>query len=422
MRSPVLWLMLLSACCWGSLFADAANIHVKQRANRTMPVQLMMSRIGSSVLFPVYGNVYPKGFYYVPVNIGQPPKPYFLDLDTGSDLTWVQCDAPCISCTRAYHPPYMPSDNLVKCKDPLCAALHSPGPHRCEDPDQCDYEVEYADGGSSLGVLVKEAVHLNLTEGNRISPQVAIGCGYDQMPGLSDHYLDGVLGLGRGKISIVSQLQSQGLVKNVVGHCLSSRGGGYLFFGDSLYDPARVTWTPMSSEYTNHYSPGYADLLLGDRTPASRDQLVIFDSGSSYSYLKAQPYQALVSWLRKELSGRSLRESKEDQTLPLCWKGKKPFKSLLDVKKYFKSFALSFVDDGWREKTKFEFTPESYLVISLKGSVCLGILNGTEVGVDNIIGDISMQDKMVIYDNNKQVIGWMPANCDRVPKSRYVHM
>lgn len=48
---------------------------------------------------------------------------------------------------------------------------------------------------------------------------------------------------------------------------------------------------------SNHYSPGYADLFLGDRTPASRDQLVIFDSGSSYSYLKAQPYQALVTWV-----------------------------------------------------------------------------------------------------------------------------
>lgn len=31
--------------------------------------------------------------------------------------------------------------------------------------------------------------------------------------------------------------------------------------------------------------------------------------------------------------------------------------------------------------------------------------------------DISMQDKMVIYDNEKQAIGWMSANCDRPPKS-----
>ena len=31
--------------------------------------------------------------------------------------------------------------------------------------------------------------------------------------------------------------------------------------------------------------------------------------------------------------------------------------------------------------------------------------------------DISLQDKMVIYDNEKQQIGWVTANCDIIPKS-----
>lgn len=37
-------------------------------------------------------------YYQVSLNIGRPHKPYFLDLDTGSDLTWLQCDAPCTKC------------------------------------------------------------------------------------------------------------------------------------------------------------------------------------------------------------------------------------------------------------------------------------------------------------------------------------
>ena len=75
-------------------------------------------------------------------------------------------------------------------------------------------------------------------------------CGYDQVPGASYHPLDGILGLGKGKSSIVSQLHSQKLIRNVVGHCLSGRGGGFLFFGDDLYDSSRVVWTSMSSDYT----------------------------------------------------------------------------------------------------------------------------------------------------------------------------
>ena len=38
--------------------------------------------------------------YYVTMNIGEPARPYFLDVDTGSDLTWLQCDAPCQSCNK----------------------------------------------------------------------------------------------------------------------------------------------------------------------------------------------------------------------------------------------------------------------------------------------------------------------------------
>jgi hypothetical protein len=81
--------------------------------------------------------------------------------------------------------------------------------------------------------------------------------------------------------------------------------------------------------------------------------------------------------------------------------------------------------------------------------VCLGVLNGSEVGLKNInviggkhsgqnkdfdllqvfhllvvsnilpfhIPDNFFQDKLVIYDNDKHQIGWASANCDRLPKS-----
>lgn len=43
-------------------------------------------------------------YYYVNLNIGSPPKQYDLDIDTGSDITWVQCDAPCTGCTKVNFP------------------------------------------------------------------------------------------------------------------------------------------------------------------------------------------------------------------------------------------------------------------------------------------------------------------------------
>ncbi|KAI5335794.1 hypothetical protein L3X38_025928 [Prunus dulcis] len=415
-----LLVMGLSATMSSASFGDQYH---RGRRKTMLPDEatssLGLNRAASSIVLPVHGNVYPIGSYNVTLNIGQPPKPYFLDPDTGSDLTWLQCDAPCVRCTEAPHPFYRPNNDLVVCKDPLCEALHAPGSHKCDNPDQCDYEVEYADGGSSLGVLVRDAFLLNFTNGNQRTIHLALGCGYDQLPGSSYHPIDGVLGLGKGKSSIVSQLSNQGLVRHVIGHCLSGRGGGFFFLGDDLYDSSRIVWTPMSPDYTKHYSPGLAELIVGGKSTGFRNLVMVFDSGSSYTYLNSQAYQFLTSWLKRELTGKPLKEALDDRTLPLCWKGRKPFRNIRDVKTYFKPLALRFAS-GRKDTTQFELPPEAYLIISSKGNVCLGILNGSEVGLQNsnIIGDISMQDKMVIYDNEKQMIGWGPGNCDKLPKSR----
>ncbi|PQP95955.1 uncharacterized protein Pyn_34115 [Prunus yedoensis var. nudiflora] len=43
-------------------------------------------------------------YYSVSLNIGRPAKIFELDIDSGSDLTQVQCDAPCTGCTKEYFP------------------------------------------------------------------------------------------------------------------------------------------------------------------------------------------------------------------------------------------------------------------------------------------------------------------------------
>ncbi|XP_039687654.1 aspartic proteinase Asp1 isoform X2 [Medicago truncatula] len=360
-------------------------------------------------------------FYNVTINIGYPPRPYFLDIDTGSDLTWLQCDAPCSRCSQTPHPLYRPSNDLVPCRHPLCASVHQTDNYECEVEHQCDYEVEYADHYSSLGVLVNDVYVLNFTNGVQLKVRMALGCGYDQIfPDSSYHPVDGMLGLGRGKSSLISQLNGQGLVRNVVGHCLSAQGGGYIFFGD-VYDSSRLAWTPMSSRDYKHYSAGAAELVLGGKRTGFGNLLAVFDAGSSYTYFNSNAYQALISWLTKELAGKPIKEAPEDQTLPLCWYGKRPFRSVYEVKKYFKPIALSFPGSR-RSKAQFEIPPEAYLIISNMGNVCLGILDGSEVGVEdlNLIGDISMLDKVMVFDNEKQLIGWTAADCNRVPKSKDV--
>ncbi|KAK3427622.1 hypothetical protein EUGRSUZ_F03801 [Eucalyptus grandis] len=408
MIAAVYWVLLCAAALQGSV-ADIPRFWKKS-----------VSRVGSSFVLPLSGNVYPLGYYSVSLSIGHPAKAFDLDIDTGSDLTWVQCDAPCTACTKPLDSLYKPNNNLMHCENPLCAAINTSGNQPCKTPsDQCDYEVEYADQGSSFGVLVNDYFSLKLLNGSLVSPRLAFGCGYDQ------HFpvntpppppTAGVLGLGNGKASIISQLSNLSVIRNVLGHCLSARGGGFLFFGDDLVPSSKIAWVSLSASSSDkHYAAGPAELLYNDKPTGVKGLKVVFDSGSSYTYLNSKAYQAVLNQVRADLKGKPLKDAVEDKSLPICWKGAKPFKSVHEVKNHFKPLQLNF----GKGNAQLQLLPEAYLIVTKHGNACLGILNGGEVrlGELNLIGDISMQDKMVVYDNEKKQIGWVTADCDRLPNA-----
>ncbi|KAK6923720.1 hypothetical protein RJ641_009920, partial [Dillenia turbinata] len=247
------------------------------------------------------------------------------------------------------HSLYRPRNNIVICKDLLCASLHPPD-YKCQSPEQCDYEVEYPDVGSSLGVRVKDAAHLNLTNTFRFRPLIAMGL-------------------------ITLQLWS---VRNVIGHCLKGQGGGFPFFRDNCSN--------ASFRCSKYYSPGLADFVLGGKLTGIKS-LLVFDSGSSYTYFSFQPYHALISWMCKELIGKPLKEAVDDRNSHSAGEAE-------NLSKLYSMYA-----------TRAMVTKT---LLQAKGNACLGILNGTEVGLQNfnINRDISMQD-------------WAsPSNCSRISKSQ----
>jgi hypothetical protein len=76
------------------------------------------------------------------------------------------------------HPLYKPSNDFVPCKDPLCASLQPTDDYTCEDPNQCDYEIKYADQYSTLGVLLNDVYLLNFTNGVQLKVRMALGFVY----------------------------------------------------------------------------------------------------------------------------------------------------------------------------------------------------------------------------------------------------
>ncbi|WOK91920.1 hypothetical protein Cni_G00611 [Canna indica] len=379
----------------------------------------------SSVVFPISGNLFPYGQYYTTIFVGTSPRPYFLDVDTGSDLTWIQCDAPCTSCAKGPHPLYKPKKgNIVFPSDALCLEVQTNQKYHYPDSfQQCDYEIEYADQSSSIGVLARDQMHLLATDGDSEKFNFVFGCGYDQRGQLlaSPAKTDGILGLSTSRLSIASQLHNQGIISNIIGHCITSDtdGGGYLFLGDEFVPRWGMTWVPIENDLTNFYRAKVVKINYGGKQILSGKKgnriPAIFDTGSSYTYFPVEAYGKLIDSL--SISSHFIQDQ-SDPTMPICWRANFPVGSFKDVRKFFAPLTLHFEKRWWMMSRSFTIQPEGYLVISNKGNVCLGILNGTEVhdGSTIILGDISLRGKLVVYDNMEQTIGWTNSQCTEPKK------
>uniref|UniRef100_A0ACD5ZRF9 Uncharacterized protein n=1 Tax=Avena sativa TaxID=4498 RepID=A0ACD5ZRF9_AVESA len=373
--------------------------------------------------------VLPERRYYTSINIGNPARPYFLDIDTGTDLTWIQCDAPCANCTKGPHPLYKPAEeNMVHPRDPLCQELQG-NQNYCDTCKQCEYEIAYADRSSSAGVLARDNMRLMAADGERENLDIVFGCAYDQQGKLLDSPAssDGVLGLSNGAISLPTQLANQGIISNVFGHCITTdpSSSGYMFLGDDYVPRWGMTWVPIRNGPENVYSTevqkvNYGGQELNMRRQAGKLTQVIFDSGSSYMYFPREIYRNLIASLEDVSPGFVQDES--DQTLPFCMKPNFPVRSVGDVKELFKPLQLQFRKRWFVIPRTFTISPENYLTISDKGNVCLGVLDGTEIGHSStiIIGDASVSGKLVVYDNDKNQIGWVQSDCTRPQKESRV--
>lgn len=293
-----------------------------------------------------------------------------------------------------------------------------PGIPECDkkDPHRCHYEIQYVTGKSE-GDLATDIISVN----GKDKKNIAFGCGYNlEEPADSPPSpVDGILGLGMGKAGFAAQLKGQKMItENVIGHCLSCKGKGVLYVGDFNPPSRGVTWVPMR-ESLFYYSPGLAALFI-DKQPIRGNPTfeAVFDSGSTYTYVPAQIYNELVSKIRGTLSESSLEEVK-GRALPLCWKGKKPFRSVNDVKNRFKALSLKITHA--HSTSNLDIPPENYLIVKEDGKTCLAILDGSSDPVLKelnfiLVGAVTMQDLLVIYDNERKQLGWVRAQCDKVQK------
>lgn len=345
------------------------------------------------------------GEYLVNLAIGTPPVPFTAILDTGSDLIWTQCK-PCSRCYKQSSPIFDPSRSSsyskVPCSSPLCKALPN---SKCSV--DCKYLYAYGDYSTTQGVMASET----FTLGSTSVPHIGFGCS-DDTEGDGFNQGAGLVGLGRGPLSLVSQL---GLGK--FSYCLSSIDDtktSPLLFGSlakmNESFKARVATTPLvqNPSHPSFYYLSLEGITVGgtllsipNSTVVSKDGTggMIIDSGTTITYLEAPTYKLMK---KAFIAQTKLPVDDGSSTgLDLCFSVPSN-DSTVEVPKLIFHFKGADLD----------LPPDNYMIQdSITSLLCVMIMESKGM---SIFGNMQQQNMQVIYDLEKEELSFAPVQCNQL--------
>ncbi|XP_006345762.1 aspartic proteinase nepenthesin-1 [Solanum tuberosum] len=347
------------------------------------------------------------GEFLMQISIGSPSESYNAIMDTGSDLIWTQCK-PCKECFDQSTPIFDPSKSStfekISCSNKLCEALPTSS---CGD-NNCEYMYTYGDYSSSEGFLASET----FTFGKVSIPNVAFGCGNDN-EGSGFSQGAGLVGLGRGSLSLVSQLHMSRF-----SYCLTSINedaytkSSTLLMGSMAHDDYNnIITTPLVKNPTqpSFYYLSLKGISVGDTQLAIKKSTfslnkdgtggMIIDSGTTITYLE----ESAFSLLKKEFSSQvNLPVDDSSSTgLDLCFILPSNTNNI-EVPKLIFHF----------EGADMDLPAENYMIAdSRMGIACLAM--GSSSGM-SIFGNVQQQNMMVIHDLDKETLSFVPTQCDKL--------
>ncbi|CAN6168265.1 unnamed protein product [Urochloa humidicola] len=355
------------------------------------------------------------GAYRMTLSVGTPPLAFPAILDTGSDLTWTQC-APCTVCfaqpTPLYDPAASSTSSTLPCSSPLCQALPSAFRRAC-NATGCAYDYRYA-VGFTAGYLAADTLAVGDYASAPFFPGVAFGC--STANGGDMGRASGVAGLGRGALSLVSQL---GVGR--FSYCLRSdadAGASPFMFGalaanvtaggaqqstPLVLNPVPGRRAPCYYVNLTGVKVGAADLPVTSGTfgfTAAGDGGVIVDSGTTFTYLAEAGYAMVREAFVSQSQAAGLTTvSGEPYDFDLCFAASAA--GDVAVPRLVMRFAGGAEYDVPR-RNYFDAVDES-------GSVaCLLVLPTRGVSV---IGNVMQMDLHVLYDLDGGTFSFAPEDC-----------
>ncbi|GAB2293823.1 hypothetical protein Dimus_028036 [Dionaea muscipula] len=258
------------------------------------PRQLLHGENYSNARMPLYDDLLLRGYYTTRLFIGTPAQEFALIVDTGSTVTYVPCST-CQQCGRHQDPRFRPEESStykpVKCNiDCSCD----------EQRKLCTYERRYAEMSSSSGVLGDDIVSFGSE--SELKPRVVFGCENVETGDLFSQHADGIMGLGRGTLSIVDQLVDKGTIGNSFSLCYGGMdiGGGAMVLGAHKL-PDDMVFTRSDPNRSPYYNIELKEIHVAGKplklSPSVFDGKygTVLDSGTTYAYLPEEAFVAFKS-------------------------------------------------------------------------------------------------------------------------------
>ncbi|KAI3444896.1 hypothetical protein Pfo_001561 [Paulownia fortunei] len=350
------------------------------------------------------------GEYLMQYSVGTPPVSSLGIADTGSDLTWTQCQ-PCLKCFKQNLPIFTPNSSStyrkIPCNASLCNSL--PDTFCSRTRKNCLYSETYGDGSFTQGELSTDTITLASTGGKSVSvPNIIFGCGF-RNGGIFAGGESGIVGLGGGKASLVRQLGP--LVQGKFSYCLVSlsddSNSSKLNFGANGEVSGRgVVSTPLVQKNPDTFyyltlegiSVGNQRLEFYDPLSADfrnrREGNIIIDSGTTLTMLPFNFYAKLKKALQSSIKLKPIKDPQG--VLDLCYFSRKDVQ-IPDVNVHFKGADVKLKQDNIFVRTS-------------EVSLCLAAQPVQNLA---IYGNLAQVNFLVGYDLEKRTVSFKPTDCGK---------
>ncbi len=239
---------------FGSRDEDAHSRHALGQQN-SLAGTSVSGAVGGALSTPAGGGGQE---YFVSLKIGNPAQEVLLAVDTGSEISWVQC-TPCVFCYKQILPlfdPYSSSSyNVFNCSNENCQSSDGVSNVCSEGDGSCAYEATYGDGSDTWGSLSSETFTLqtSATAAGRSTSaaDIIFGCGRVNeglFVGSS-----GLLGMDRGTFSFATQMSGIfGPGSQKFSYCMIDRiqhpnATSFLYLGSSSNNRGSSATTTVAS-------------------------------------------------------------------------------------------------------------------------------------------------------------------------------